>query len=389
MSVKHGDFQTPPALATAVVHRILPLAPWTRVIEPTCGQGALLQAFIEKFPSVELHAFDVLQHYVDECRFALPEHAARIEKRNALQVDLDALQWNTDGPLLVLANPPWVNVGKRARKTTTVDVATEIILRLVAYASKLTVPTTFAVLCKTSSSRQILELAGVPLTNMAVCAFNTQEHFGVSVPACLCMFTVNGSAPVTYRCPVYATLSDNEPVRVQGWMLGLFLNDLDIYETCKNVDGCCHFQWYIGMNGTAHVGKHTYPLLSGTDIIHDRPPSAQIALYKEPPAHYRAPFKIVISSMHKTLVFRIYCGSCIPDSTCYFLPFTERENADACLALLESALCKRFLSAVCFADNMSVVTQAVLQRISIAELARSAGVAEHSETIAKWRKVSS
>src|SRR5262245_35641211 len=43
----YGDFQTPPALADAVVaavRRACPGRSWSRVLEPTCGTGAFLAA---------------------------------------------------------------------------------------------------------------------------------------------------------------------------------------------------------------------------------------------------------------------------------------------------------------------------------------------------------
>jgi|SRR5579875_1743163 len=66
MSKDFGDFQTPPAL----VHAILTLLQqqrwkWTRVLEPTCGQGNFIAGLLNQpSPPHEIHGIEIQPHYV-------------------------------------------------------------------------------------------------------------------------------------------------------------------------------------------------------------------------------------------------------------------------------------------------------------------------------------
>ena len=53
-----GDFQTPPGLAAAVIECVGPIGrKWSRVLEPTCGQGRFIGGLLEHaFPPKEILA---------------------------------------------------------------------------------------------------------------------------------------------------------------------------------------------------------------------------------------------------------------------------------------------------------------------------------------------
>ncbi len=387
MKDKLGDYQTPPALAAMVMRRIAPLGPWTRMIEPTCGRGALITA--ANVP--EIRAFDIQQHYVDHCKSALPQHANYIQVANALKVDYSTIQWRTSGPLLVFANPPWVSVGrsrKRARESSMVDLSTQIILEIVCYAMKLNVPVTFAILCKTSTSREILQSIPVPLVEAFTCEINAIEHFNVQVCACLCVFVVDAARPAIYRYGVYEDLFAPTPVRHQGWVMGVFVNDVDTYELCRGIDGICHLEWFRGTAKSNNIGATQVRLIRSTDAYHNNPPSTPMLINENIAPQYKAPYKIVISCMHKDFRFRLYFGVfMIPDDTCCFLPLANYEEAEACLMLLSSSLCMCFLYAMCFIDAKRPVTTALLQRINFGELARRVESVENSTALTKLRKI--
>src|SRR5947209_1270857 len=65
-----GDFQTPRELVAAVLRCLGPVASrWTRVLEPTCGQGSFLKGLLEDpAPPRELIGIELQQSHVDASR---------------------------------------------------------------------------------------------------------------------------------------------------------------------------------------------------------------------------------------------------------------------------------------------------------------------------------
>lgn len=388
MKSKLGDYQTPPELASAVVDRISTLGPWNCMIEPTCGCGGLIQAALVKYQDIEIHGFDIQSSYVNHCKSIFPSTTTtNIKNTNALTVDYSTIHWGREGPLLILANPPWVNVGrsrKRSRNSTMMDISTEIILRIVDYAMTLSVPVTFAILCKTSTSREILQSIPTPLSNAFTCGIDAFHFFKVKVNACLCVFVINAKQPSIYRYPVFDSLSATTPHHYQGWMMGLFINDLDAYSRFIDIDGVGHLQWYSGIPNQNKEDGILVTLIRGGDVYQNKIPSVEICVNAA--THYQTPYKIVISCMHKTPIFRLYSGKLlIPDETCCFLPFTDYEEANACLFLLSHVICTDFLHSVCFSDAKRPITKSLLQRIHFGELARCVG--ENSPALAKLAKI--
>lgn len=104
-----GDFQTPLSLARAVCavltrRGISPDA----VVEPTCGQGAFLEAAVAHFPAARhVLGLEINAAYVQEARIRLGR-AARVDQGDFFTLDWDAVLSGDPGPWLVLGNPPWV-----------------------------------------------------------------------------------------------------------------------------------------------------------------------------------------------------------------------------------------------------------------------------------------
>lgn len=360
-----GDYQTSPELAAAVVDRIAAYGPWERVLEPTCGEGNLLAAFLRKFDA-EVRAFDIQPEYVSKCKETFPIHNSNITVQDVFTVRFESLKWKKSGPLLILGNPPWKLIGKpRKRKfsSTTIDATTEIVLRLVAFSLNIRAPVTFAILLKKSSARAVLQTVTenkTPIMSAFTCDIDAMKYFYVHVDACLLVMNVNGGS--NYEFPFYKTLQCTQPTSFQKWTNGIFINDIDAYHKVLVIDGNSHLEWLIGVK--KHPGD---TLLSGTDVYLYRIPTTTISRVH---SHTPSPFKIVISAMHKIPVFRLYTTQ-IPDDTCYYLPFATKTDAEVCCSLLDSNLCKEFLSTITFADAKRPITKAVLQRIDIGALARS------------------
>jgi hypothetical protein len=99
-----GDFQTPLALATSALDS-LGQSRWTRVLEPTCGIGSFLKASMQLGATVERIGIEVQPDYVGAARAA----GFAVLPINIFDLDFGKdLPWQSDGPLLVIGNPPWV-----------------------------------------------------------------------------------------------------------------------------------------------------------------------------------------------------------------------------------------------------------------------------------------
>ena len=86
------------------------------------------------------------------------------------------------------------------------------------------------------------------------------------------------------------------------------------------------------------------------------------------------PWKVAISGLYKNIKFQLI-GSfegrpIVLDDTCYSLGFERKEQAQFVLELLTSNAGKEFIESIVFHDNKRPVTVAVLNRISLKELAK-------------------
>src|SRR5439155_25162263 len=89
-----GDFQTPPALAEAVLS-LLPDRRWARVLEPTCGTGTFLRA-ASRF-GAEALGIEIQPDHAEQAR-----RHAEVITGDIFRLDLATLPWRADGDLLVV-----------------------------------------------------------------------------------------------------------------------------------------------------------------------------------------------------------------------------------------------------------------------------------------------
>ena len=326
-----GDFQTPPALVSAVLSRLGATGSrWPRVLEPTCGKGNFLAGLLALDPppreviGIEAQA----GHLADAKAVArgAPEPVRVVlTGANVFDADMtgDALGWHDDsGPILVVGNPPWVTnsalgalgsgnrpvrVNLKSAKgldavtgASNFDIAEAIWLKLLTELSG--EDTTIALLCKTSVARNVLEYAkktALPVTAASVVKIDARAWFNASVDACLLCVTlgVHRSAGVPGRIPVFAGLDAVEPVAAMGFARGRLVADLDAYAPFAFADGRCPLEWRQGLKhdaagvmeltviggdsgglrnkrGEAVDIEHApaFPLLKGSDL--SRPPPA-------------------------------------------------------------------------------------------------------------------
>jgi 16S rRNA A1518/A1519 N6-dimethyltransferase RsmA/KsgA/DIM1 with predicted DNA glycosylase/AP lyase activity len=310
-----GDFQTPPSLVEQVLNcPELAGKTWSRLLEPTCGRGNFIRPFCQLGnANIEIHAIEIQQQYAAHLQ-QLPKpitlHQTSIFSLN-LKTDL---QWLTNGPLLIVGNPPWVTTAKlgtleshnHPAKTnlkhlrgldaltgsSNFDIAEHIILKLIWELADQ--QPTIALLCKTSVARNILHFAPqakLPIAVSVIRQLDAKRWFNAAVDACLLYLQL---APNQYnsRTIVYADLQTTEPLQVIEHKQGHLIADVATYEKLSFLEGECTRFWRQGLKHDAasvmelSLGPdghwqnkaqqpvviepdYIYPLLKSADLAHE------------------------------------------------------------------------------------------------------------------------
>jgi hypothetical protein len=300
-----GDFQTPLTLAESVL-RSLPQREWGRVLEPTCGIGTFLEA-AKVLGGAERVGIEVQGGYLERARAT----GARV--LHASIFDLHAgkdVPWTSQGPLLVVGNPPWVtnaelglngssNLPPKSNLhglrgidaltgSSNFDIAEFIWLKLITELGPLR--PVIALLCKTQVARNVLAFCsrrGIRLGDCSIRSIDAKRWFGASVDACLFTVAVGGQSNGT--CPIYPSLEADEPNGILAVIDGHLMLDASTLGPSAGIDGACQLQWRQGVKHDAAGvmelnvdpdGKQTnkfgevvevepdalYPLLKATDL---------------------------------------------------------------------------------------------------------------------------
>lgn len=323
-----GDFQTPRELAVECAQVLATIQRGTRrVLEPTCGEGSFMLAAASVLePSIEMLGVEIQPTHADVARRLLKDSvtkdvAWRVEVGDMFRYDLGKLQWETDGPLLVLGNPPWVTLSDLgAMRSTQVpdranlrsvrgidaltgesnfDVAEYIWMRLLTELRR--EEPTVALLCKTSVARRVLTLAAhldLHVADSFLWRIDAKKAFGVSVDACLFAVRLDRSSH-NYRCQVFESLDASCSTSTMGLVDGALVANVDAYAESQQYDGSSPVEWRQGVkHDLAAVmelradesGKlqnalgepveaeadWVYPLLKGSDVNAGRPPQRYV-----------------------------------------------------------------------------------------------------------------
>ena len=287
MSKDLGDFQTPPSLVDEVVHCLTHIGTqWTRVLEPTCGQGNFIKGLLHSgMPLREIQGIEIQGNYARQSSAIavngeLP--AIAIRQSNIFNLDLRTdLQWRESGPLLVIGNPPWVTNAKLGiLKSSNVpvktnfkglsgfdamtgssnfDIAEYIFLKLIReLASE---RPTIALLCKTLVARNILKYGfdvSLPIKRAFIRKIDSKKHFGAFVDACLFYVEV-GSQPSHYHAAVYEDLGSSTPTSITGVIDGRLVSNVVVNKGFAAIDGKCSLTWRQGVkHDAASVMELTY-----------------------------------------------------------------------------------------------------------------------------------
>lgn len=308
-----GDFQTPIELARLCVDR-LQIEPDARILEPTCGTGAFLEAAAEVSPRSERVGYEINPEYVQ-----LASKWGRVQVANAFDIDFDAeAKWQTDRPLYVIGNPPWVTAAELARMGSTnlpvkenfknakgleailggsnFDVCEFLLFKILRDFS--TTPFTLAMLCKTQVARNVIQYCAdnsIPVTDAATYQIDALKWFGANVDACWFTLQLQPGAPGNYSVKYFNSVTETEPHNPKrfGIVDGRMVSDIDKYRRVAAADGQTKYVWRSGMKHDAarifeltgptatdlytKAGErvdieteHVFPLLKSTDVYRGR-----------------------------------------------------------------------------------------------------------------------
>ncbi len=464
-----GDYQTDIALVTRIASVLRRTGNrWSRVLEPTCGKGSFIQASAELAPdAVEIIGIDRNPLYTAAAeRIPLPRSLHRtILQADLFRLDLRTdLHWQSNGPLLVVGNPPWVtsaeigslNGTNLPRKSnfkkmrgmdaltgkSNFDIAEFIWIKLITElaAQKAHI----ALLCKTSVARNVLQYcrdAMLPICDASMHLIDAGKWFGIFAEACLFTLTT-GCKSSSYDADVFSSLEATEPEHRIGFRGSHLIRDLDSYEQVAFLEGSSPLEWRQGVkhdaasvmelkridrswvNGHGLLvdieDEYVCPLIKGSDVRRLGTPECpqravvipqryrgedtehlmssapklwqylldharildgrRSSIYRNRPRfsifgigpYSFAPWKIVISGLHKEPLFSV-AGPidgkpALCDDTCYLAPFESSEAAYSTAELLNHPTTSQFLKSITFNGSKRPFTKSVLDRLNITNL---------------------
>ena len=318
MDKDFGDFQTPLPLVMTILECLNRLnAKWTRVLEPTCGQGNFIACLLrqDRVPS-EIRGIEIQQKYAQEA-LHISEQATStnitIEQKDIFAVNLrNDLSWHSKEPLLVVGNPPWITnatLGSLESKNlpqkvnlkrlsgldartgkANFDIAEYIWLKLIRELA--TEQPTIALLCKTSVARNILQHAynaHLPVTNAFIRKIDAKKWFRADVDACLFCVEIGPGEP-NYQASVYQDLYTSQLHSVMGIVDGHVIADIRTHTNIFAGSSANDITWRQGVKHDAasvmeltidegnlknKLGEvvsvepeYVYPLLKSSDLFH-------------------------------------------------------------------------------------------------------------------------
>ncbi|MCI4327142.1 MAG: class I SAM-dependent methyltransferase [Thermoplasmata archaeon] len=322
---EYGDFPTPIELARDILATLGPIgSKWSRVLEPTCGDGAFIHALTEhRYPPKEIVGIEVQgDRFIGGApRLSTATTDVTVLNADILRADLSRLvKWKTKGPLLVVGNPPWVTTAELARLggenvpaksnsrnlkgfeaisgTSNFDLAEYIWVKLLRDLYPLN--PSIALLCKTSVARNVVRYAQqerLSVYDGSMRMIDAHMWFGVSVPACLFTLHVGHGAP-DYTIRVYDSLDAPLPSAIIGIVNGHLVPDVNRYQKVSSSEGTFPFEWRQGIKHDAAAAmelvleddgrllnrlgeevevepEYVYPLLKSSDLGSERPKDIQ------------------------------------------------------------------------------------------------------------------
>jgi hypothetical protein len=279
--IERGDWQTPRALADAVLGCVLGPARAARgfgtVLEPTCGEGTFLAAAASLLPGAELVGYEIDADYTRTARAVLAGHPrTRILTRDFFDVAWERELASLAGPLLVLGNPPWVTSAQLGRLGATnaprkenraglrgldavtgksnFDVSEWMMIRLLeALGGR---DATVALLCKAAVARRVVETIAaraLAVAPVGLWRIDAGRHFDASVSAVLFVARTGRAAASREAArgvwPVHADLEAprGRADSALGVIDGVLVADAARFARTRHLAGTCAPEWRSGL----------------------------------------------------------------------------------------------------------------------------------------------
>lgn len=300
--VERGDWQTPIALAREVLAMMRASEP-ACVLEPTCGEGAFLQAAAESFPRAELRGVELAPRYAKAARARCPR--ATIEVADFFAVDWRAKLASLPEPLLIVGNPPWVTSAGMTRANGAnmpartaregrsgldaitghgnFDISEWMIDTLLAASSNKRFH--LAMLCKAQVARKIMIACAARGQHVrgSLRRIDARKHFGAAVEAVL--LEIESARRGGAHWPSFASLAARSPERKLAVIGGAIVNDLAEFRATESLspdtNDASRFAWRSGVKhdaasvmeldvdtcrALALEEAYLFPLLKGSDL---------------------------------------------------------------------------------------------------------------------------
>lgn len=278
--IAFGDFQTPLNLAQEIAEFIAnSLGQINTIIEPTCGLGSFIQAFIKIDTKIDnIIGWEINPRYVRLATQKLLNQDKNtlisIEERDFFQVNWTEVNNKFPNPKLFVGNPPWVTnseLGKLLSNNlpqknnfqqfsgldaitgkSNFDISEWILIKICQQISSTN--SAMAFLVKTSVARKVYQyIVNNDLLISPICIrkIDIGKHFKVNVDACLFFAQGKKDHPIEYFCPMYSGLKTSVPNRTLGISNRKLISDIKIYNNLSDIDSGCEFKWRSGIKHDA------------------------------------------------------------------------------------------------------------------------------------------
>lgn len=260
-------------------------------MEPTCGQGNFIAGLLSLTnPPKEIKGFELQSRSVEQA-LSIDRGSAdtriAINQQNIFTMHFGRdLQWQEQGSLFVIGNPPWITnsalgvldssnlpVKKNFKGmagfeaitgSSNFDIAEYIWLKLIQ--ELLQEQPTIALLCKTQVARNVLQFAAkaaFPIHHAKIKKINAAQWFGAAVDACLFSLDVGG-ATASYEAEVYEDLLSADPTTTIGVVQGRLITDMGQHKNVALFDGLSPITWHQGIK---HDAARVVELTLATDGV--------------------------------------------------------------------------------------------------------------------------
>jgi hypothetical protein len=273
--IEFGDFQTSPQLSSEIASFIRSRIEGIKtIVEPTCGEGNLLYACLDRFPGCRSALGVEVQEY--HWRKAVARRTG-YDDRSGIQIrheDFFSIDWSNllagfPDPLLVVGNPPWVTnselaslgsgnlpvksntrLGGMAALTgkSNFDISESILRRIVGGLQGRRA--TLAVLCKAGVARKVIAHLfdqSVSASCLEIRRIDANFHFGAAVDACLLFIQFGECVESAMSCQVYDSLTSSAPTESIGFIDGVPIANLSWFNKRRSLMGKSPHRWRSGI----------------------------------------------------------------------------------------------------------------------------------------------